>query len=186
MLNSRKEKNLNNDLEENESENENENENENADSYTKQKISLFEFNWALDLVQTRNCRVPKIHNCGEKDTKKITNSMFEYNVKYHYNNNSADYDIHSEIKMEQKNLYVKKNEENERNFDSFSVLAPFFDLMNHNFSVNTIFELKYLPEIDVFNSSIESSKTEIIPYLTVRYNGHGMKKGEQVCLNYRW
>jgi hypothetical protein len=109
-----------------------------------QKITRNEFDWALDCVQTRNCRVPLGRdNKGEREG----------------------------------------GVEGEREGgDSISLMAPFFDLMNHDAKVNTVFELKNLPIKHGFG--LETVETE--PVLTVRYRGHGVKKGEQVSLNYRW
>ena len=60
------------------------------------------------------------------------------------------------------------------------VLSPFFDLMNHDNTVNSVSELKYQ------NNGFESGSVENEPVLTVRYEGHGVKKNEPVTLNYRW
>lgn len=71
------------------------------------------------------------------------------------------------------------------------VVAPFFDLMNHNQHVRTVFELKR-PKPDSFhgggneiNNENENENEYQEDMLTVRYEGHGVRKGDQVCLNYR-
>lgn len=166
----------------NNSNNQNQNENKssvrNFISYDKSMISLSEFNWALDLVQTRNCRVPKLEDASglnliSVENEKIT-SLKDRSVGESVGMNR---EIYCGNVME-----TAVNEEITRKSDSISVLAPFFDLMNHDSSVNTVFELKFLPQ----NNGFDEMEGPIIPFLTVRYEGHGVKKGEQVCLNYRW
>ena len=156
----------------------------NTDYYDKLKICLSEFNWALDLVQTRNCRVPKL------DAISDLNQIVYENEKLSL---QKDGGVDESIEINRENIdeieIVGENvmetvidEQNIRKSDSISVLAPFFDLMNHDSSVNTVFELKFLPQKNGF----DEKEGPIIPFLTVRYEGHGVKKGEQVCLNYRW
>jgi hypothetical protein len=88
-----------------------------------------------------------------------------------------------ENEEEQEEEWEKEEEEGEGG-ESISVLAPFFDLMNHDTTVNTVFELINLPKKHGFGLEMVEIETE--PVLTVRYRGHGVKKGEQVSLNYRW
>lgn len=155
-----------------------------------QLINREELDWALDCVQTRNCRI----NLNIKD--KSNGLGFEDEERDGENNDK----ISNNIPMENSEI----NEE-----DRLSVLAPFFDFMNHDKDVQTIFELKYSPSSSSSSTSSStpstptssSSTTSITtspfssddlsddvyrePVLTVRYDGHGVKKGEQVCLNYR-
>ena len=77
-------------------------------------ISRADFDWAMDCVQTRNCRV--VDAAGT----------------------------------------------------TVSALVPFFDLMNHSPLVDSVF-----------------FKDEVEGMLCVRYDGHGVLAGEEVCLNYR-
>ena len=154
-------------------------------SLDKLKITLPELNWALDLIQTRNCRVPKLDTThgdiyGQLDGKVQKNDDYDYSIKF-YNDFNADYvgEVEEVSKMEINGQFLRKS-------DTISVLAPFFDLMNHDSSVNTVFELKFLPENNVFNNSADLFGRASVPYLTVRYEGHRVKKGEQVSLNYRW
>ena len=178
-----KEKRVFDNLNQNGNDNNNQNEEENKpssrniNSYDKLKISLSEFNWALDLVQTRNCRVPKL------DATSDLNLVFDNNEKISLQKDGSVGKNIDEIEIEEENVIeTVKNEQIIRKSDSISVLAPFFDLMNHDSSVNTVFELKFLRQ----NNGFDGKEGPIIPFLTVRYEGHGVKKGDQVCLNYRW
>ena len=173
-------------LNKNYSNNQNANESSSRDinCYDELEISLSEFNWALDLVQTRNCRVPKLDATSDLnqilDDKEEMPSQKDRSVDESIGINRRYIDeegIGRENMME-----TVVNEQNIRKADSISVLAPFFDLMNHDSSVNTVFELRFLPQ----NNGFDKKDGPIIPFLTVRYEGHGVKKGEQVCLNYRW
>ena len=158
----------------NSNKNENKPSSKNRNSYEKLKISLSEFNWALDLVQTRNCRVPKLDDTSDLSLTSDKNEKISL---------QKDGSVAENIEIEGENVTeTVVNEQNIRKSDSISVLAPFFDLMNHDSSVNTVFELKFLPQ----NNGFDEKEGPIIPYLTVRYEGHGVKKGDQVCLNYRW
>ena len=170
---------------ENESENENGNENKRCSrriNYSdKLKISVSEFNWALDLVQTRNCRVPKSDDVSD------LNQLFDNDEDISLQEGDGidesieiNRDNVDEIGIEVMETVI--SEQITRKSDSISVLAPFFDLMNHDSSVNTVFELKFLPQ----NNGFDEKEGPKRPFLTVRYDGHGVKKGEQVCLNYRW
>ena len=104
-----------------------------------------EFEWALDCIQTRNCRV--------------------------YMGESQDQD-QDEVEGDSESEDGNENENENR----ISVLSPYFDLMNHDMSVRTIFEVKY-------PNQQGAPFTE--PVLTVRYEDGGVKKGDQVYLNYR-
>ena len=75
-----------------------------------------EYDWALDVVQTRNCRV-----------------------------------------------------------QGTNVLAPVFDLMNHNANVNSVFDVVVEEEVE----------GEEAGWLCVRYQGHGVAAGGNIELNYR-
>ena len=122
---------------------------ENENNSKSRKISKFEFEWALDIVQTRNCRIP----------------LYSY--------------VEVEVGEEVKEVV---EEEKEVVTSCLRALAPFFDLMNHDNTVNTVFELKN--END--NNELEMGSVYKEPVLTVRYEGHGIKRNEEVTLNYRW
>ena len=98
-------------------------------------VTREEFDWALDCVQTRNCRVG---NSGDSSSS-----------------SSSD--------------------------DTSNVLAPFFDLMNHDPSVNSVFFLSEEHDNDNHESLAHTSSM----MLCVRYEGHGVSSGGDVCLNYR-
>ena len=115
-----------------------------SDSDSNSFLLREEFEWALDCIQTRNCRV--------------------------YISESQDGESESESESEDNNENENENE------NRISVLSPYFDLMNHDMSVRTIFEVKY-------PNQQGAPFTE--PVLTVRYEDGGVKKGDQVYLNYR-
>ena len=185
-----------------------------------QKITRNEFDWALDCVQTRNCRIPlETKNDriipGDVPVKRRVLAGLDYSE-----GNIEDTIVEGEWVGESEsdgeggvegiNLTEKQGEEKEKENEeeqeeeeeeeeqeneeegeeegeggeSISVLAPYFDLMNHDTTVNTVFELIDLPKKHGFGLEMVEIETE--PVLTVRYRGHGVKKGAQVSLNYRW
>ena len=101
-------------------------------------VTREEFDWALDCVQTRNCRVGSSSGSNSGDD------------------------------------------------DARNVLSPFFDLMNHDPSINSVFFLAELHDNDNHEASYStSSSSSSMLMLCVCYEGHGVDKGGDVCLNYR-
>jgi hypothetical protein len=100
------------------------------------------------------------------------------------NNDNNDDD--NDSKHDQSNDDYCDENFDDKNDSDMNVVAPFFDLMNHSPNVNTVFEL--------LTSSAPTSRgplgplpspVETEPYLTVKYKGHGVEKGDQIYLNYR-
>ena len=201
-----------------------------------QKITRNEFDWALDCVQTRNCRIPlETKNDriipGDVPVKRRVLAGLDYsegNIEDTIGEREwvGEEGRQSEVRVEGKditvegrgitaNWYLEEEQEGEKEKEkekeeememekegreeewekeeeeeegeggeSISVLAPYFDLMNHDTTVNTVFELINLPKKHGFGLEMVEIETE--PVLTVRYRGHGVKKGAQVSLNYRW
>ena len=147
-------------------------------------INREELDWALDCVQTRNCRVDlndiisSTKIAREERLKGDDKTMkTEVNVIEDDNNEDDDLDNNSDNRL--------------------SVLSPFFDLMNHDKNVQTVFEVRQRSTPPSFSSSSSPPPSLLAvsdtfnfdvcsePVLTVRYEGHGVKKGDQVSLNYR-
>jgi hypothetical protein len=145
-----------------------------------------EFEWALDCVQTRNCRLPvgeemEIETVEEMEI--IQSELLGPCVGIDYDDEYLPTPIDSTA-LPSNDLHV---------------VAPFFDLMNHNQNVQTVFELKrpkpdgsHRGENENENVNVNENENEDEnenevqeDMLTVRYEGHGVKKGDQVCLNYR-
>ena len=155
-------------------------------------IKREELEWALDCVQTRNCRVDlnMISSLNKNGKENIVEGE----------DNTMNSDVNTiEYNDQEDDKHLENNNDNR-----LSVLSPFFDLMNHDVNVQTVFEVKKPSTLlssssTSSTSSISSSSPPSLfaasqtinsdiytePVLTVRYEGHGVKKGDQVSLNYR-
>lgn len=141
-------------------------------------ITTKELQWALDIVQTRNCRIPitavDINNPNINKENQYDDDKFDNN------------DHNNDSKLDQSDDdYCDENFDARNDFD-VNVVAPFFDLMNHSPNVNTVLELLTSPApASKVPLGLLSFPAETEPYLTVKYKGHGVKKGDQIYLNYR-
>jgi hypothetical protein len=144
-----------------------------------QYITTKELHWALDIVQTRNCRIPT--------TAIDINNLNINNENQSDDGNNDSNDDNNDSKHDQSNDdYCDENFDDKNDSDINNVVAPFFDLMNHSPNVNTVFELlTSSAPASKGPLGILSSPVETEPYLTVKYKGHGVKKGDQIYLNYR-
>lgn len=71
--------------------------------------------------------------------------------------------------------------------DGINFVVPFFDMMNHDSTINSRFEIKFRHKFTsnvVSGDSYRGNTDDLEPVVAVWYSGHGLKKGQQICLNY--
>ena len=152
-----------------------------------------EFEWALDCVQTRNCRLP-LEIEGGVEGREEAGGVEQETEEMQYEGSQPE-PLGPCVGIDYDNEYLPTQLDPDSSNDipsAVHVVAPFFDLMNHNQEVNTVFQLirrKSCDPDDGNDGNGENGKKggndSEEDILTVRYEGHGVKKGDQICLNYR-